>query len=180
MHSFIDEGLVLRRYNYADSDRMFVVFTKEHGKMSASAKGVRRLTSHKAPHLELFIHNRLYFVTGHLPLITQAQTLHGFSNLRHNLLLARSGFHLLEVLDKLLPEDQPLPELFQGAIDTLSSLDELDSSLIDHRHLYLSRFYQHLLSFLGFGLPPKLTPSSLYSYLETVLDQKIISAKSFL
>lgn len=180
MRSFTDEGLVLKRFNYADSDRMLTLFTRDHGKISATAKGIRRLTSRKAPHLELFTHSRLYIISANFPLVTEASTLANFSNLKLDLTLTRSGFHLLEVLDKLLPEAEPLPRIFNSAIDTLNALNNLTAKTLDHRHLYLSQFYKHLLTYLGFGLPNKTTPTSLYAYLETVLDQKLTSAKSYL
>lgn len=180
MRSFTDEGFVLKRFNYADADRMLTLFTKDHGKLSATAKGIRRLTSRKAPHLELFTHSRLYIVSANFPLVTEASTLTNYSDLKLNLNLTRAGFHLLEVLDKLLPEAEPLPRIFNSALDTLSSLNSLTTTNLDHRHLHLSQFYKHLLTHLGFGLPSKTTPTSIYAYLESVLDQKISSAKSYL
>ncbi len=48
------KGIILRKQDYRESDRLFVIYTDELGKISAVAKGARKIKSKMAGHLELF------------------------------------------------------------------------------------------------------------------------------
>ena len=48
------DALILKHMDYGEADRIVVVFSKERGKVRAIAKGVRKLHSRKAGHLEPF------------------------------------------------------------------------------------------------------------------------------
>jgi len=48
------KGIILRKQDYRESDRLFVIYTDELGKIEAVAKGVRKIKSKMAGHLELF------------------------------------------------------------------------------------------------------------------------------
>jgi len=75
MRSYKTEGIVLKRINYGEADRILTIYTKRHGKIRAIAKGVRKLTSRKAGSLELFNNVVLFLVKGkNLDIITEAQT----------------------------------------------------------------------------------------------------------
>ena len=57
-------ALVLRRRDYHDADRILTLFTPSMGKLEVIAKGVRKPTSHKAGHLELFTHISVLIAQG--------------------------------------------------------------------------------------------------------------------
>src|SRR5260221_14392220 len=50
------ESIVLKRRNVGEADRILTIFTKRFGKMRVIAKGVRRITSRRAGHIEVFSH----------------------------------------------------------------------------------------------------------------------------
>ncbi|MCB0115895.1 MAG: recombination protein O N-terminal domain-containing protein, partial [Caldilineaceae bacterium] len=50
------QGVVLRRRDQGEADRVLTVFTPDQGKRDLIAKGIRKTTSRKAGHLELFTH----------------------------------------------------------------------------------------------------------------------------
>src|SRR2546427_12774085 len=51
--TYRDRAVVLRKLDYGEADRIFTLLTREHGKVGAIAKGVRRPTSKLGPSLEL-------------------------------------------------------------------------------------------------------------------------------
>jgi DNA repair protein RecO (recombination protein O) len=51
---YVAEGIVLKRRNVGEADRILTVFTKKYGKIRVIAKGVRRITSRRAGHIEVF------------------------------------------------------------------------------------------------------------------------------
>ena len=59
-----DEGVVLRTYKLAESDRIVVIMTAEHGKVRAVAKGVRKTRSKFGARLEPMSHVRLLLYRG--------------------------------------------------------------------------------------------------------------------
>ena len=52
------EAVVLRRIDFGEADRVLVLFTRERGKLPVVAKGIRRISSRMAGHLELFARPR--------------------------------------------------------------------------------------------------------------------------
>ena len=56
------EAIVLRSMVYRESDRILTLFTREAGKVSAIAKGVRKTTSRLRGAVQLFSHTRLVLI----------------------------------------------------------------------------------------------------------------------
>ena len=54
MRSFKAEGIVIKRSNYSEADRIVTIFTKKNGKIKVKANGVRKIASRRSPHIELF------------------------------------------------------------------------------------------------------------------------------
>ena len=63
-HSFGVEAVVLRHSEYGEADRILTLFTRQRGKTRAIVRGVRRVTSRKAGHLEPFTHVKLQLAKG--------------------------------------------------------------------------------------------------------------------
>ena len=62
--SFRVDAVVLRHSDWGEADRLLVMFTRELGKVRAIAKGVRKLRSRKAGHLEPFTRSNLLLACG--------------------------------------------------------------------------------------------------------------------
>ncbi len=62
--SFADEGLVLRRRTFGDADRILVVLTREHGKLSVLARGVRRAKARNGAGLDLLARSQMMLIPG--------------------------------------------------------------------------------------------------------------------
>lgn len=145
--SFRAEAIVLRHSDWGEADRLLVLYTREQGKVRAIAKGVRKVTSRKAGHLEPFTHVRLQLAKGRdLLIVTQAETIEGYMPLRED--LTRTGYtaYAIELLDRFVPDEEiAVPALFRLLTETLSRLaSEADAWLP-------VRYYEmRLLDFLGF------------------------------
>jgi DNA repair protein RecO (recombination protein O) len=169
LHNFSDQTIVIKRVNFGDADRILTLFTKYHGKISAIAKGIRKTTSRKAPHLELLTFANLYFATSHhLPIITQAETVNNYDLHKKDLNSSKLIFHLLEVLDQLLAENEIQTDLFTQLIKFLSSdIDEKS----------LTEFEVYLLDHLGFGLPKTINFVTINAYIESIIDRQLNSLR---
>lgn len=177
---FSDEAFVLKRTNYSEADRLLTIFTKNHGKLFAIAKGSRRSTSKKAPHIELFTLTKLHFMSNNnFLMVTQAETINNFLLLKTDLAPVRAAFHLNELIDQLLLEGESYPEVFNSFVILFKALNQNDLSSA-HRQKLITNFQIEILNHLGFGQPEKLTTSSVYAYMEEVLDRRLKAAKSLL
>ena len=59
MPTYSDEGIVLRRIDYGETDRILTVLTLEHGKIGVIARGVRRSQSRLGSGTDLFTRSRM-------------------------------------------------------------------------------------------------------------------------
>jgi len=140
------QAIILKRGDFFEADRLLTLYTLERGKMRAIAKGIRRPTSRKGGHLELFTHSQLLLARGrNLDIITQAQTIEPFLPLREDLLRTSYACYVDELLDQITEENVPNPRLFYLLRDTLARLGE-------SRDLALTaRFYEmRLLGLTGY------------------------------
>ena len=103
-----DAGVVLRTHKLGEADRIITLLTRQHGRVRAVAKGVRRTTSRWGSRLEPFTHVDLQLAEGRsLDVITQAETLDPF-NARLGLDYERytAGTVMLETAERLVTEEK--------------------------------------------------------------------------
>lgn len=164
--------MVLKRTNYGEADRILVMLSRHHGKLSAIAKGVRKTTSRKAPHVEPYSLAKLYFAaTRGMPIVTQAETIHRFGDTQLDLAVASLAFQLGEVVLEFLPEDEPHPAVFDQLHRSLVRLTQTEP----HEAIRVAeQFQRFLLTELGFGQPPEEV--NLVDHIERLLDRRLKSA----
>src|SRR5579875_2374665 len=113
------EGVVLRRHDLGEVDRIVTLYTAHHGKLRAVAKGIRRPTSKLGGHLELFTHSQILLARGrNLDVITQVDTLDPFIGLRENLWRASQAYCAAELIDRLTEDHAENQPLFRLLIST--------------------------------------------------------------
>lgn len=144
--SYRAQAIVLGHIEYGEADRILKLFTYEKGKITAIAKGVRKIRSRKAGHLEPFTRVNLFLAKGRgMDIITQAETVDGYLNLREDLQRVAYASYVVEVLDRFTYEEGPNVGIFRLLVNTLSRL-EGQSNLGTVVHYYEIR----LLDLLGF------------------------------
>lgn len=132
-HSYKAEGIVLRHSDMGEADRLVTLFTPYRGKLRAVAKGARKPTSKLAGHLEQFTHTSVLIATGrNLDLITQAQTVRSYIEVRENLRLVLYASYAVELVDRFTEpenENRALFILLQRTLDHLIGAQRLDAAL---------------------------------------------------
>lgn len=119
------EAIVIAHKEYGEADRFVRIISLENGKLNTLAKGVRKMQSRKAAHLEPFTHTALVLARGHtFWIITQAETLHAFPMIREDLGKTADASYVLELVDKISTEGQPEPRLYRLTLDTLTRINE--------------------------------------------------------
>jgi DNA repair protein RecO (recombination protein O) len=173
MRSFKTEGIVIKRKNFHEADRILTIFTKTRGKILVKAKGVRKITSRRAGHIELLncaIFN-LYQGNGlkGMPILTEVESLNNYSVLKKDLRKIGIAYHICELADALCAENQENEEIFTlltQALEMISKDDRLD--LISHR------FELKLLKLLGFSTDVhKLNKEETENFIESILERRL-------
>jgi DNA repair protein RecO (recombination protein O) len=158
------EGIVLRHRPLGEADRLVILYTREHGKLRASGRGVKKTTSRLAGHIEPLTHVSLLLVKGaNLDSITQAQTLHRFIPLREDLRRMARAMYAAELVDLFTEEQAPQAELFTLLLETLHLLaTSADPARILHRFemqfLRLMGYEPQLSACSTCGRAPSATP----------------------
>jgi DNA repair protein RecO (recombination protein O) len=145
-HSYRAEAVVLRHSDFGEADRLLTLYTRETGKVRAIAKGVRKIRSRKAGHLEPFTRVALQLAQARdLPIVTQAETIDAYLPIREDLLRTGYAAYVIEMLDRFTYEEGENTAIYRLLTDTLARL-------ADPRDPYLAlRYYEiHLLEHLGF------------------------------
>ncbi len=108
MPLYRDEAIVLRTHKLGEADRIITLLTRNHGRVRAVAKGVRRTTSRFGSRLEPFTHVDLQLAEGRsLDTVTQAETLDPFSaGLGEDYERYTAGTVMLETAGMLVQEEK--------------------------------------------------------------------------
>jgi len=165
------EGIILKRSNLGEADLLVTLFSKETGKLTAIAKGARRITSSKASALEPATVGKYFFAVGKsLDILTQAQLLKSHQGAHRNLTRTTQTFQVLEIVDLLTAERQENSDVYlllAGSLDLLESTGSHKDQLLNN----LNR----ILQALGFADAVSLSESKLKAYIEDLSNQRLRS-----
>ena len=145
--SFRADSIVLKHRDYGEADRLLTLFTRQKGKITAIAKGVRKVRSQKGGHLEPFTHASLLLATGRTwYLVSQAEAQDIYPNLTKDLEILGYASYLVELVDRFTYEEEENSPIFNLL---RNSLGRLDSG--EHPAPLVVRYFEiRLLDLLGF------------------------------
>lgn len=165
------EGIIIKRWNYGEADKIITLFSKHYGKMTSLAKGIRKLTSRKASNLDLFNYTALLIAKGkQLDIITETQVINSFQKIKKDLKKVAIAYQVCELVDKLTAERQANYQVFNLLKE---SFEKLDKEKTKEDFLFL--FKKRLLEILGFGLPPNPHELALDSFIEEIIEKKLFT-----
>ena len=113
----------MRKLDYGEADRIFTLLTREHGKVGAIAKGVRKQSSKLGPSLEVFglVDVLLAKGRGELDVIAQVQRVPGYriegdvERMAHAALIA-------ELTERVCEDRHPLDGVYELAVTAMVEL----------------------------------------------------------
>ena len=121
------QAIVLRVTDYNDRDALLTVLTRNHGKLTVKARGLRRKNSPLIAPCQLLAYGEftLFEYKGQYT-INEAHSLELFQGLRRDLVKLSLGTYFAQVADVLSQEDLPNPELQSLLLNCLYALSKLD------------------------------------------------------
>jgi DNA repair protein RecO (recombination protein O) len=162
------EGIILSKINYGEADRILSILTKDQGKVRVIAKGVRKVKSRKRGHIEVL--NQIKFSavnTYDLDLITEADLIESFSEVKKDLKKVSVAYYLVEIISKLLEGNEKNDLLYYLLLKKLHELNET-RSLKEFRY----ECAREILTRLGFW-PHGQTLLDPDELIEEVIEKKL-------
>ncbi len=119
------EAVVLRSMRYGEADRILHLYTPQHGRVGAIAKGVRRARSRFGGRLEPFFRLRLILHEGRGELftVTAADTVDGYRRLREDGGALDAAARACDAVGRLFETSEPHPGVFNLLCHELALLD---------------------------------------------------------
>jgi DNA repair protein RecO (recombination protein O) len=169
---YSSEGIVLARRRYSEADRILVVYSRNYGKISFMAKGVRKPKSRKRGSLEVFSHIKFSAARGrNLDIIEETEIIDSFQTIRKSLKRVAVAYYLMEVIGRVTREDKKNEKFFTLILKYLRNL-KTTKSLRKLREEFISQ----TLVLLGFW-PKGRIMDNPDKILENVVEREINSIR---
>lgn len=167
------EAVVLKRTNIGEADKLVTLFTRSLGKIRVKAPGIRRINSRRAPHLELFNHIEVSLNRSQNALVvSEVQLIDGYASLKDQISQVGLAFYICEVVDRLLPESQSHPSVYDLLTQVLADLSTPGGGERNTKEFIVQLLWE--LGFLPKGEYPKM---GVTAFVEDIIENKIKSRK---
>ncbi len=119
------EGIVIRRTDYGENNKIITIYTRELGKIGVMARGANKPNSRFSSVTQLFYYG--YFLvqkSSGLGSLSQAESLDSFRHIREDIMSTAYASYIVELLDKGSDDRKPSPYLFELLYQTLHYINE--------------------------------------------------------
>jgi DNA repair protein RecO len=137
------------------------------------ARGIRRITSKRAGSLELFNLVKVSAIPGrgNIDTLTEVQLQKPFSEWRTQMGRVNIAYQLVETIDKLTPDAQPHPHIFNILTLALSEIGNLGA----HWQQTVDMWLVEILRDLGFWPENQEFTGNIYDFIEKTSERALNS-----
>lgn len=163
------EALVFKKKSLLGKDVIITLFTETDGKVSAIAKGLKKITSRRASHIqtgnliEIILNDR-----GSRAYLQESRLKSAFSAIKSDSQKVSYQYLVFFLLDRILPDRQIEPETYKVTKQFLIELARNREFDKERLLVYLHRFLQILGYHKG-----TVTFTELIRYIEEIIHEKI-------
>jgi len=168
-------GIILKRTNSGEGDKILTVFCEHWGKKRFVGKGIRKITSKRSGHIELFSKTAFILHRGKiLDYISGATVKEGYGSSYQSLSQLAVAYTASEVIDKLIMEGQEQDEAYCLLDRFLKDVGVLPTLVLSIR---LKEFIDTILHVLGYSRVESVSSSlgNALSSVEQTIERKIRS-----
>ena len=139
-------ALTIRTLDFSETSQIVTVFTRDAGRMTLLAKGSRRKRHGIQTGIDLFQFLEIVYLekSGALGLLAEWIVKEDFPGLRGDLRCGYAAFYMAELLRTLTEENDPHPEVFDLACETLALLCDAE-----HTDVVVHAFEARMLGLIG-------------------------------
>ncbi len=144
------KGFFITEVDRGESDKLFVVYTKDFGKLKILGRAIRKIKSKlRAGARELCL-SEVEFIQGKThKTLTDTILIDSFPELRKDLEKLKVGFQISNVLDKLVKDEEKDEKIWELLNETFEKLSNYKLLIVNNQLLY-HYFLWNLLSLLGY------------------------------
>lgn len=161
-------ALVLKKRAMPRDDMLVVLFSGEFGRVAVYAKGIRSITSKRSPHIQtgnlievqLRQSNNNYY-------LQQTSLISAFQDIKNDLEKMQYVYAAFFVLDNILPELEPEPQVME---QTLRFLSKISANSSGYHSLFLN-YLSGIAAVLGFATDED--QPDIIAHIEQLIDAKI-------
>lgn len=168
-------GVIIKRRNSGEADKSLSIFTKDFGKLRILAKGIRKITSRRSGHLDLFNHVAVTIYRGKSSdLIQEASRISSSDSFQLASTLPQTmySFYLCEIIDKLTPDGQRHEDIYFELVHALQKLRLCTT--YSQCKVIVDDFTLRVLRTLGYLRDTTvLTNSAIINYIEQIIEKKL-------
>lgn len=123
------QALVLRVSDYNEHDALLTLLTRDYGRLTVKARGLRRKNSPLSAPCQLLAYGEFtLFEYRGMYTINEAQSIELFHALRKDLIKLSLGTYFAQVAELISQEDIPSPELLSLVLNCLYAMSKLDEN----------------------------------------------------
>lgn len=166
MNNFKTEGIIIKRTNFGEADRIITLLTPYYGKLRVIAKGSRKITSKRAPNLELFTHTSFVIHKGKTGnYVVEAKAIQPFEHIRTDFDRVKITYQIIELINILTRDGEELEEVYSLVSASFHRINE-------GMQFNVSEFKHRLLLILGF-IADHSHDTNLDSYIEEIAQRRL-------
>jgi len=152
------EGIILKKSDLGETDRLLTIYTKDFGKIKVLAKGIKKLNSKLRYHLEPLNYSYLILVEGKsFRIIKDAVLMDQFLNIRRDLKKIGRTFDLMRLLDDLIIDEEQDENIWTLCLTTLYQINKREEVSFIVRD-----FRNNLIKLLGYGSKEVKSSADIY------------------
>ncbi len=163
------EAIVLRKRSLPNQDKIITLFTLETGKVTAFAKGIKKITSRRLPHIQTanLIQTILYKKQDRFYL-QESQLISGFSAIKNDRIKLQDLYVILFILERMLPENQKETSVYVLLKKFFIELSKSEGPT----DMLLNEYLNKLMRILGYSVEEKSFEDMKRS-IESIIHEKI-------
>lgn len=139
-------GIVLKKYNQGESDRIFTIYTEEFGKISLFAKSIRKESSKLKSGSEPFSLSEIEFIEGRSRrTLTDIRVINRYREINGNLKKITLAQKIVDDLDRLIKGEEKDEKVWELLVKVFSDIESSRGLSAYYR------FFWNLVTILGYG-----------------------------
>jgi len=127
------DGIVIKKVDHSEADRSLTLFTKNFGKININISGLRKSKKRHLNGADLFgISNFIFYKKDDYYILSSFELNETFFNLRKDLEKLNISFHILEILNSILVENETRISLYKLLLNSFRFLDKNNKPIKDY------------------------------------------------